>query len=132
MTLKISFAEGLFLPKGVSLPNLTPWDRDDRWTRVLKGVGIGLAGAAVLAVAAVFLARDQVMRHRRELFSSQPLRRLAALAYLRSHPEVDNVLLLRDYLAWEDRPLLRKRAAAILEGMEADLAAKDVEVETGS
>ncbi len=133
MALKISFAEGFALPKTVSLPNLPSWDRDDRWRRVLKGVGIGLAGAAVLAVAAVFLARDQMVRHRRELFSSQPLRRLAALAYLRSRPQVDNVLLLRDYLAWEDRPLLRKRAAAILEGMEADLAAaKDVEVETGS
>ena len=30
--------------------------------------------------------------------------------------DVDNVLLLRDYLAWEERPMLRKRATAILAG----------------
>jgi hypothetical protein len=46
---------------------------------------------------------------------------LAALGYLRSYPNVDNVLLLRDYLAWEQRPMLRKRASAVLEGMEREL-----------
>ncbi len=29
--------------------------------------------------------------------------------------------LLRDYLAWEPRPLLRRRAAALLRGMESTL-----------
>ena len=53
-------------------------------------------------------------RHRRELFSPHPLRRLAALGYLKSHPSVDDLPLLRDYLTWEERPLLRKRASAIL------------------
>jgi hypothetical protein len=62
-----------------------------------------------------------MVRHRRGLFSPHPLRRLAALGYLRSYPNVDNVLLLRDYLAWEQRPMLRKRASAVLEDMESQL-----------
>ena len=43
------------------------------------------------------------------------------MGYLRSYPNVDNVLLLRDYLAWEQRPMLRKKASAVLEGMEREL-----------
>lgn len=93
--------------------------------KVAKVAAIALAGAAVLGGLGVWLARDQMARHQRELFSPQPLRRLAALGYLRNHPGVDNVLLLRDYLAWEDKPLLRKRASAILAGMEEDLAAAE-------
>ncbi|MFO7586434.1 MAG: hypothetical protein R6X22_00020 [Gemmatimonadota bacterium] len=93
--------------------------------KVVKIAAIALAGAAVLSGLGVWLARDQMARHQRELFSSQPLRRLAALGYLRNHAGVDNVLLLRDYLAWEDKPLLRKRALAILSGMEEDLAAAE-------
>ncbi len=92
--------------------------------RVVK-IGLGaLLGAAVLGVVGVYLARDQMARHQRELFSPQPLRRLAALGYLKGQPAVDNVLLLRDYLAWEERPLLRKRAAGILATMESQLAAE--------
>ncbi len=102
--------------------------RDDEgavaW-KVAKVAAIVLGVAAVLGGAGVLLARDQISRHQRELFSPQPLRRLAALGYLRNHPGVDNVLLLRDYLAWEDKPLLRKRASAILGGMEEELAAAE-------
>ena len=64
-------------------------------------------------------------RHRRDLFSPHPLRRLAALGYLKSHPSVDDLPLLRDYLAWEERPLLKKRASAILTGLEEVLAEDD-------
>ena len=97
-------------------------EEEDRWTDALKIAGIAVVSAVAVAAAGVFVARDQMVRHRRELFSPHPLRRLAALGYLRQHPEVDNVMLLRDFLAWEERPLLRKRAAAILEEMEEDLA----------
>ncbi|MDT8435961.1 MAG: hypothetical protein RRA92_04315 [Gemmatimonadota bacterium] len=99
--------------------------RDDRtdatWkvARIVAGVIVGAAAAAGLTV---WMARDQMARNQRELFSPLPLRRLAALGYLKAHPDVDNVLLLRDYLAWEEKPLLRKRATAILAGMEEDLA----------
>ncbi len=90
-------------------------------SRALKVTGFVLLGAATAALIGVVLARDQMVRHRRGLFSPHPLRRLAALGYLRSYPNVDNVLLLRDYLAWEQRPMLRKRASAVLEGMEREL-----------
>lgn len=95
---------------------------DDRLTEALRIAGLVVLGAAAATVLGVFLARDQVVRHRRNLFSPHPLRRLAALEYLRTRPEVDNVMLLRDFVAWEERPLLRKRAAGILEEMEEALA----------
>lgn len=102
-------------------------ESDELVGRLIK-VGLGaLLGVAVLGVVGVYLARDQMARHQRELFSPQPLRRLAALGYLKGQPAVDNVLLLRDYLAWEERPLLRKRAAGILAAMESDLAAETAE-----
>ena len=98
---------------------------DDVVLKVVKVSAAVLAGVAVAAGLGVLFARDQMARHQRDLFSSQPLRRLAALGFLRNHPGVDNVLLLRDYLAWEDKPLLKKRAAAVLAGMEQDLAAAE-------
>jgi len=103
-------------------------DESNEWIGRLAKIGLGiLVGAAALGVAGVWLAHDQMARHQRELFSTQPLRRLAALGYLKGQPAVDNVLLLRDYLAWEERPLLRKRAAGILAAMEAELASENSE-----
>lgn len=96
--------------------------RQPAW-RALKIAGLAAAGASALGLVGLLVARDQMSRHQHNLFSPQPLRRLAALGYLRSHPGVDNVLLLRDYLAWEGRPILRRRAAAILAEMEEDLSA---------
>lgn len=93
----------------------------DRLGKILKYAGLAALGAAVAGAVAVWFARDQMSRHRRDLFSPHPLRRLAALGYLRTEPNVDNVLLLRDFLAWEQRPLIRKRAASILEEMEERL-----------
>ena len=89
--------------------------------RALKIAGFVLFGAVSAAVIGVILAREQMVRHRQDLFSPHPLRRLAALGYLRSHPNIDNVLLLRDYLAWEQRPMLRKRATGVLGSMERHL-----------
>ena len=102
--------------------------RDDHGDFVVRALKVGaaiIAGVAVVGGLGVVLARDQMARHQRDLFSAQPLRRLAALGFLKNHPGVDNVLLLRDYLAWEDKPLLRKRASAILAGMEHELAAAE-------
>jgi len=93
--------------------------------KVVKFVALGLLGLAAVGGAGVLLARDQMARHQSELFSPHPMRRLAALGYLRAHPDVDNVLLLRDYLAWEERLMLRRRATAILAGMEEYLAAEE-------
>jgi hypothetical protein len=96
---------------------------DDRADVPLKILGAALLGAAAAVGLGIFLARDQMVRHRRDLFSPHPLRRLAALGYLKSHPHADDVPLLRDYVAWEDRPLLRKRAVGVLSGLEESLTA---------
>lgn len=101
-------------------------ESSDGWT-ILKYAGLAALGAAAVGAVGVWLARDQMARHRRDLFSPHPLRRLAALGYLRTEPSVDNVLLLRDYLAWEDQPLLQKRASTVLDEMEEAVRTEDVE-----
>ena len=93
--------------------------------RVARVAALSVLGLAAIGGLGVLLARDQMARNQSELFSPHPLRRLAALGYLRAHPDVDNVLLLRDYLAWEERTMLRKRASAILAAMEEHLAAEE-------
>lgn len=89
--------------------------------KVTRAVVLGALGLAAIGGIGVLLARDQMTRHQNDLFSPHPVRRLAALGFLRGHPGVDNVLLLRDYLAWEERPMLRKRATTILAEMEDEL-----------
>jgi hypothetical protein len=97
-------------------------------SRVLRTAGFTLLAVAGAAVLGALLVRDQISRHRRELFSPHPLRRLAALGYLGSAPaSVDLVLLLRDFAAWETRPLLKKRATALVARMEESLAGRALE-----
>ncbi|MQA90050.1 MAG: hypothetical protein GEU90_07435 [Gemmatimonas sp.] len=97
-------------------------------SRILRAAGVGLLVAAATAVLGALLVRDQISRHRRELFSPHPLRRLAALGYLGSAPaSVDLVLLLRDFTTWETRPMLKKRATVILSRMEEALAGRALE-----
>ncbi len=91
--------------------------------KLLRTVGLALAGTAAVSALGVLLVRDQVHRHRRNLFSPRPLRRLAALTYIGKHPDIENANLLRDYLSWEREPMLRRRAAAVLERMERTLSA---------
>jgi hypothetical protein len=74
------------------------------------------------ALIGIVLAQYSMGRHREDLFSRRPLRRLSALGYLSGHPSVEAVRLLRDYLAWEEHPMLRRRAEAIVRRMEAKLA----------
>jgi hypothetical protein len=79
-------------------------------------------GAAVVGVAAGWmLAGRHIRKHRTALFSPRPLQRLSALAALAAEPSIANVRLLRDYLAWEPRALLRRRAKALLVRMESAL-----------
>ncbi len=91
--------------------------------RLLRTVGLALAGTAAVSALGVLLIRDQVHRHRRNLFSPRPLRRLAALTYIGKHPDIENANLLRDFLSWEKEPMLRRRAASILERIERALSA---------
>ncbi len=80
---------------------------------------LGLLGG----VLAGFVGWSLITRyHRRALFHPQPLRRLAALGYLRAHPSVDSARLLRDYIRWERHPLLRRRARLALRKTERMLA----------
>ncbi len=73
------------------------------------------------AVLGSVLAQQSMGRHRQDLFSGRPLRRLSALGYLSGHPSVETVRLLYDYLAWEEHPLLRRRADGLVRRMEAKL-----------
>jgi hypothetical protein len=80
-----------------------------------------VSGIVAGAAAGWLLAQRRFSYHRRDLFSPRPLRRLAALGFLAGQDGVDTVRLLRDYLAWERQPLLRRRAEAIVRRMEATL-----------
>jgi hypothetical protein len=79
-------------------------------------------GLAAGAVAGWMLAQRRLATHQRDLFSPRPLRRLGALGYLAGQTGVETIRLLRDYLAWERQPVLRRRAQAILRGLESSLA----------
>jgi hypothetical protein len=93
--------------------------------RIVRTTAFAVLAAAAMAAVGVLLVRDQISRSRRDLFSPHPLRRLAALEYLGGVPaSVDTVLLLRDFLAWERRPLLRKRAQGVLLRLEEALEAR--------
>lgn len=95
--------------------------------RIVRTAAVAALALAAVAAVGVLLVRDQISRSRRDLFSPHPLRRLAALEYLGGVPaSVDTVLLLRDYLSWERRPLLRRRAEAVLVRLEEGLATREV------
>jgi hypothetical protein len=79
-------------------------------------------GLAAGAVAGWMLAQRRLATHQHDLFSPRPLRRLGALGYLAGQTGVDTIRLLRDYLAWERQPVLRRRAQSILRGLESSLA----------
>lgn len=90
--------------------------------KILRIIGIGVLAAIAASILGVLVVRDQMSRHRRDLFSSRPLRRLAALGYMAgSAPSVDAVRLLRDYIAWEPQPLIRRQAIQVLNRMEQSL-----------
>jgi hypothetical protein len=79
-------------------------------------------GLAAGIVGGWMLAQRRLATHQRDLFSPRPLRRLAALGYLAGQTGVDTIRVLRDYLAWERQPVLRRRAQVILRGLESTLA----------
>lgn len=87
-----------------------------------RRVGLFLLGVGTVAALGALILRDRVARHRRDLFSSNPVLRLAALRHLNGEPAtVDAVTVLRDFTAWEPRRLLRNQAVAVLERMESEL-----------
>ncbi len=64
-------------------------------------------------------------RHARSLFSAHARRRFAALGRLAAHAgseaSVDTIALLREYVAWEPSPLLRRRGRAVLARLASTL-----------
>lgn len=58
----------------------------------------------------------------RALFNRNPLRRLAALGHLGVADDERSVALLREYVRWEPRPRLRRRARRLLRRAEHTLA----------
>ena len=88
----------------------------------MKHRSVKFAVAVVVGfVVGTALAQRSMGRSRSALFSSRPLRRLAALGYLSGHPSVAAVRVLKDYLSWEEHPALRRRAQTIVRRMEANL-----------
>jgi hypothetical protein len=81
-------------------------------------VAVGFIGG--LAAGSVMWSRMQ-RQYRRNLFSKSPLRRVAALGYLRTRPTVNTAQLLREYVAWEPRSILRSRGVRMLKHLEATL-----------
>jgi hypothetical protein len=81
-------------------------------------VAVGFLGG----VAAGSLLWSRMQRHyRRNLFSNHALRRVAALGYLRARPTVNTAQLLREYVAWEPRRILRQRGVRMLKRLESTL-----------
>ncbi len=92
-----------------------------RWIRVtaVAAVAVGVAGAL-----AALVVKDQVRRQQRNLFHPSAIRRMAALEHVsRQAGTVDHLNLLRDYIAWEPRRLLRNRARALMERMGEEVTA---------
>lgn len=93
--------------------------RKSEMNRAWKTAGITLLAVAAAGAVAAIIVRDQLDRHQRNLFSPRPLQRLACLGHLaRADATVDNIMLLRDFVAWEPRRLLRNRGKVILQRME--------------
>lgn len=79
----------------------------------------GLIGGLLTGIAAASAAQHA---YRRDLFSRHPLRRLAALGHLAGRPSLATAQLLREYIAWEQRPTLRGRAVRLLRQVEQAVA----------
>jgi hypothetical protein len=81
-------------------------------------MAVGFLGG--VAAGSVMWSRMQ-RQYRRNLFSKWPLHRVAALGYLRARPTVNTAQILREYVAWEPRAILRQRGARLLKRLEATL-----------
>lgn len=79
-----------------------------------------LASAAGL-VAGWALSQHYMGQHRSALFSPSIRRRHAALGYLAGRGTAETVRLLRDYLAWEQHPVLRRRGLRVIRELELGL-----------
>ena len=82
-------------------------------------VALGFFGG--FAAGLVLWSREQHAR-KRDLFSTRPMRRYAALSYLRGQRTLETARLLKDYIRWEQRDDLKRRARRLLDRVERHLA----------
>ena len=82
-------------------------------------VALGFIGG--FAAGLVLWSREQHAR-KRDLFSTRPMRRYAALSYLRGQRTPETASLLQDYIRWEQRADFRRRARRLLDRVERQLA----------
>ncbi len=79
------------------------------------------AGFVAGVVAGLVVWSLQIRRSSHALFSPSPVRRLAALGHLAGQPGVETARLLTEYVRWEKRPILRRRAERLLSRMQRHL-----------
>ena len=75
---------------------------------------MGFTGGVVLGALA--WRRQQASAHD-QLFAASMVQRVAALGWIARAPSVENARLLRDYIRWERRPTLRRRAERALDSL---------------
>lgn len=88
---------------------------------VTRMAGLTFGIALGITAGYAWWTREQSARQR-DLYSKRPMRRLAALGWVSGRPTVDSVLLLREYIGWEQNPVLRRRARRLLVRFENALA----------
>lgn len=101
--------------------------------RRIRTAGITVLAATAAGALAAWIIRGQISRHQRDLFSPRAFRRLAALGHISREPaSVDLIRLLRDFIAWEPRRMLRERAQSIVDRMMAEAEANQLGIGAGA
>lgn len=77
------------------------------------------AGFVGGVVAGLVLWSLQMRRSRRDLFSDSAIRRLAALGHLGGQPSLETAHILAEYVRWEKKSVLKRRAERLLSRMRA-------------
>ncbi len=99
----------------------------------LRTAGFTVLAAAAAGAIAAMIVQGQMTRHQRDLFSPRAFKRLAALGHISREPaSVDLIRLLRDFVQWEPRKMLRERAQAIIDRMLGEAEMLGIEARTGS
>lgn len=87
--------------------------------RTTRLIALGFLGG--FTVGLLVWSREQHAR-KRDLFNPRPMRRFAALSYLQGQRTPETASLLRDYIRWEQRADLKRRARRLLDRVERQLA----------
>ena len=91
-----------------------------RTARATRLVAFGFLGGFTAGL--LLWSREQHVR-KRDLFNPRPMRRFAALSYLRGQQQTpETASLLREYIRWEPRTDLKRRARRLLDRVERQLA----------